>query len=916
MNPFRTILLKIRSLGQRGVVKEEIDEELRFHIELRTAENIGAGMPPEDAAREARKRFGNVQSVREECRDARGAAFGETVMQDICFGARLWRRNPGFTVVVLLTLALGIGAVASVFSIVQGVLLKSPPYPKPEQIVLISAVKTTGEPYAQGSAAAEWQEWRQEAKSFSAMAGYTVGKDYLFLSDKGQPVTTMTVTSDFFKVLGVQPQVGRAFLPSDFPALWSGAHPGVVIISHDLWQRQFHGDTNIIGRVIRSNNNAGEPDLDTVIGVMPPDLRVLPSPSMSHMPGYDPDGHVEEWVPAVHPKMLGPKSTYWSIVGRLRDGTGLAAAQAELTVIAARQGQADHTFEGITAKAELLTTYMNDQARRLLIPLSGAVALVFLIACGSVAGLLLARGLQRQREYAVRCALGAGKWRIAGQSFTESLLLALSGGVLGAALAMATVKVLKATAGAAIPRLDAVTLGWPMLVFCFAATLLAAMLAGFAPAFRASRLNATTAAKGGTRTGANRADTNLLRWVAMVQTALTLALLVGAGLLIRTVANLAHLRPGYDTEHIVSMTVTEIRLGQQFENTNADWGLHVMDFNRRALSQVQALPGVKSAAWAYGLPLNGHEFLADIQTGGNGDVNSEKLKDEVDIPVRTVTPEYFETVGQQLLAGRTFGPAENDTNAVNYAIINQAMARQYFGNTDPVGKTFRMILVFSGVKIYKSFVETRILGVVANASDVALTRKAEPEFYLPYWEIHSLFRSLVVRATGDPRSVISSVQHALRAVEPTVAIEDVKTFEQIRHDSIAPQLFTMRLLTGFSIVAGALALIGIYGVLSLTVASRRQEMAIRIAIGAPRRNILALILGQGLKLVGVGVALGTCVAVASTGVLRSFLFGVEPTDPFTIASVIMLFVLVAALACYIPARRATRIDPMEALRSE
>jgi len=916
MNPLRTFWLKIRSLGQRGVVKQEIDEELLFHIEQRTTENIAAGMPPEDAAREARKQFGNVQSVREECRDVRGAAFGETVMQDICFGARLWRRNPGFTVVVLLTLALGIGAVASVFSVVQGVLLKSPPYPKPEQLVLISAVKTTGEPYAQGSAAAQWQEWRQEAKSFSAMAGYTVGKDYLFLSDKGQPVTIMTVTADFFKVLGVQPQIGRAFLPSDFPALWSGAHPGVVIISHDLWQRQFHGDTNIIGRVIRSNNNAGEPDLDMVIGVMPPDLRVLPSPSMSHMPGYNPDGHVEEWVPAVHPKMLGPKSTYWSIVGRLRDGTGLAAAQAELTVIAARQGHADHTFEGITAKAELLTTYMNGQARRLLIPLSGAVALVFFIACGSVAGLLLARGLQRQREYAVRCALGAGRWRLARQSLAENLLLALTGGILGTAVAVTTVRVLKATAGAAIPRLDAVTVGWPTLAFCVGATLLAAVMAGLAPAVRVSRLNPMAAAKGGTGTSANRGDRKLLSWVAMVQTALTLALLVGTGLLIRTVANLAHLRPGYETEHIVSMTVTEIRLGQQYESTNADWGLHVMDFNRRALSQVEALPGVKSAAWAFGLPLSGHEFLADIQTGSDGDVNSEKLKDEVDIPARTVTPEYFETVGQQLLAGRTFGPAENDTNAVNYAIINQAMARQYFGNTDPVGKTFRMILVFSGVKIYKSFVETRIIGVVANASDMALTRKAEPEFYLSYWQLHSLFRSLVVRTTGDPRSVISSVQHTLRAVEPTVAIEDVKTFEQIRHDSIAPQLFTMRLLTGFSIVAGALALIGIYGVLSLTVASRRQEMAIRIAIGAPRRNILALVLGQGLKLVGVGVALGTCVAVASMGVLRSFLFGVEPTDPFTIASVIMLFMLVAALACYFPARRATRIDPMEALRCE
>jgi putative ABC transport system permease protein len=896
-------------------VKQEIDEELRFHIEQRTAENMAAGMPPEEAARAARKRFGNIQSVREECRDVRGAGFGETVLQDIRFGARLLRKNPGFTAVVLVTLALGIGAVASVFTILQGVLLKSLPYPKPEQIVLISSVKTTGEPYAQGSAAAQWQAWRQEAKSFSAMAGYTWGKDYLFLSDKGQPVSAMYVTSDFFKVLGVQPQIGRAFLPSDFPALWSGANPGVVIIGHELWQRKFRGDTNIIGRVIHLNNNSGEAEVETVVGVMPPDLRVLPSLSMSP-PGYDPYGRVDYWMPAAGPKMLGPKSTYWSVVGRLRDGTKLASARSELTAIAARQGQADHTFEGISAKAELLTTYLNDQARRLLIPLSGAVAIVFLIACGSVGGLLLARGLQRQREYAVRCALGAGRWRLARQSLVENLLLALAGGILGTAVTVATVRVFKATAGAAIPRLDAASVGWPTLVFCVGATLLAAMMGGLVPAFRVSRLNPMAAAKGGTRTSANRADRKLLSWVAMVQTALTLALLVGAGLLIRTVANLARIRPGYDTEHIVSMTVTEIRLGQQYETTNDDvWIRHVMDFNRRALSQVEALPGVKSAAWAFGLPLTGNQFLADIQTGG--DVNSEKMKDEVDIPVRTVTPEYFDTVGQQLLAGRNFEPLENDTNTVlNDAIINQAMARQYFGNTDPVGKTFRMILVFSGIKIYRSFVETRIIGVVANASDVALARKAEPECYLPYWHLHTLFRSMVVRAAGDPRSIISGVQRTLRGLDPTVAIEDVKTFAQIRNDSIAPQLFTMRLLSGFSILAGALALIGIYGVLALSVASRRQEMAIRMAVGAQRRNVFGLILSEGLRLVGVGVVIGAGVAFASTRVLRALLFGVEPTDLFTIIVTVLLFMAVATLACYFPARRATQIDPMEALRYE
>jgi putative ABC transport system permease protein len=918
------IRTRLAGLNLDAAREAEIVEEISQHLDDRFMELHAKGATQEAASRTALDELTGGELLAAELRRVerperreplvfRGTRRNmlEEFLGDLKYAARRLRKNPGFTAVFLLTLAVGMGAVSAVFSIVHGVLLTSPPYPKPEQIVLISPVNTTGEPYAQGSAAGQWQEWRKEAKSFSAMAGYNWGREFLVLSDRSEPVSGLFVSSDFFKVLGVQPQMGRVFLPSEFPALWSGAAPGVVILGHDLWQRQFHGDPNILGRVIRFNNNAGEPNLDTVIGVMPPGLRVLPSPSMSHMPGYDANGQVEFWMPASGPKILGPKSTYWSVAGRLRDGAGLAAAQAELTAIAARQGQADHAFEGITAKAESLITDMNEPARRLLVPLVGAVTLVFLIVCGSVAGLLLARGLHRQGDYAVRCALGAGRWRLFRHSLAESLLLALLGGVLGAALAVAAVKWLKATAGAAIPRLDAVTLGWPVPASCFAAALLVATIAGLAPAFRISRLKPMGANWGGTRTSANRADRRLLGGVAMAQTALTLALLVGAGLLIRTVANLAQIRPGYDTERIASMTVTEMRPGQ---TTDAVWGRHLTDFNRRALAQVSALPGVRSAAWSWGIPLTGNEFLAAIQTGGGG--NLEKFKDEVDVPVRTVSPEYFDTVGLSLLAGRNFGAADNSTNEVNSVIINQAMARQYFRNIDPVGKTFRMILVYSGIKIYRSFVEARIIGVVADSRDATLTRKSEPEFYLSFWQIPTLFRSLVVRTTGDSRSVIAGVQRALRAVDPEVAVEDVKTFEQIRNASIAPQLFTMRLLTGFSILAGALALIGVSGVLSLSVASRHKEMAIRMAVGAPRRSILGLMLREGLNLVGIGVVVGICVALASTGILGTLLFGVEPTDPLTFVTVALLFMAAAAVSCYFPARRATQIDPMEALRAE
>jgi putative ABC transport system permease protein len=902
---------------QRSAVKQEIDEELRFHIEQRTAENIAGGMSPNEAAREACKRFGNMQSVREECRDVRGAAFSETVLQDIHFGLRLLRKNPVFTTVVLLTLALGIGAVAAVFSIVQGVLLKPSPYPKPEQIVLISPAKMTGECYDKGCSAEQLLEWRKDAKSFSAMAAYAWWQSVLLLPDGAEPMCQLVVDSDFFNVLGVQPQLGRVFQPSDIPT--ANASAGVVILGYDLWQRQFHGDPNIIGKVIHLNENSDNPALETVLGVMPMDLRVLPSVLGSHLPGYRADAHVDVWT-LIAPPQNGAnvrfKAPYWSVVGRLRDAAGLETAQAELTAIAARQAQDNPAFEGITAKLELLTTNMNGQARRLLVPYSGAVTLVFLIACGSVAGLLLARGLQRQREYAVRCALGAGRWRLARQSLVESLLVAISGGILGTALATAIVKVLKATAGAAIPRLDAVSVGWPTLSFCFAVTLLAAMIAGVVPAFRASRLNAGAAAKCGTRTGANRADRKLLGGVAMAQTALTLVLLVGAGLLIRTVVNLAQIRPGYDTERLVSMSVTELRQAQQASPPKDDgwWGRRLMDFHRRALAKLAGSPGVKNAAWAFGIPLTGNELPAAVQMSGY--IDSEKFKDEIDIPVRAVSPEYFDTVGLQLLSGRNFGSSENFTNGMA-TIINEAMAKRYFGNTEPIGKKFRMAFRNSAVGIIRPFQDAQIIGVAANSSEAALTRKAEPAFYVSFWENPVPFaKSLVVRATGDPRSVIAGVQHALRAVDPAVAVEDVKTFEQIRTESIAPQLFTMRLLTAFSILAGALALIGIYGVLSLSVASRRQEMAVRMALGAPQRNVFGLIFGEGLKLVGVGVIAGAGVALASARILRALLFGVEPTDPLTFAAVAVLFLAVAGLSCYFPARRATQIDPMEALRYE
>jgi putative ABC transport system permease protein len=904
VNWLKKFRLRFRALIQKQKLDTQMDEEMRSHIEMQARENIEAGMTPEEARYAAMRQFGWVESIKESCREQRGMVWLEDLAQDIQFGARMLRKNPGFTAIVLLTLALGIGAVSSVFSLVRGALLTPSPYHNPEQIVLINSVRTDGAPYVKGCTAAQWQEWRREAKSFEEIAGYNYSKagDFLISPDRNESVSGLWVTLDFFKVIGVQPQMGRAFLPSDVPPADSPQANGpVVILGHEFWQRRFHGDPNIIGQVLHLNFSGPV----TVVGVMPPGLRSLPTPS--NVPRYDLDASLDYWMP-ISPERLGPLKR--AVIGRLHDGTRLATAQAELTAIAARQAQEDTALEGITTKVVSLPLSMNRDARLLLFPLSGAVILVFLIACGNVSGLLLARGLQRQQEYAMRCALGAGRWRLLRQALAESSLLAFGGGVLGGGLAVATVRFLKVIAGVAIPRLDAVSIGWSMLAFCLSAALLGAVIAGLAPAFRASQLDPATAGKGGAKTSANRGDRRLLAGAVVVQTALTLVLLLGAGLMIRTVTNLAQIRPGYDTQRIVMMTVTELREAQPAGVAN-DFFHHVIDFHERALAQVSTLPGVKSATWAFGVPLTGDRLGAVVEVDGS--VPTGKYKDELAVPVRIVSPEYFDTIGMQVLAGHDFRPPDNFTNKVFAAIINQALVDAYFAKTDPIGKRFRFAFLLSAVPTFK---DAEIIGVAANSCDEALTQKAEPEFYISWWQLPKPGKSLVVRSIGDPRSVISGVQHVLREVDPTVAIENVRTFEQIRNNSIAPQLFSMRLLTGFSILAGALALIGVYGVLSLSVASRGREMAIRIAVGAQRRSVFGLILSEGFVLVGAGVLIGSAVAFASTRALKALLFGVGPTDPFTFATMVMLFMGVAVLACYIPARRASRVDPMAALRCE
>lgn len=809
------------------------------------------------------------------------------MFQNLRSAVRMLRKQPGFTMISMVTLALGIGATAAVFSLIYGVLLTPPPYRNPEQLALISPARTGSQEVlkTQGFAAQQWTEWQKESKSFESVAGYGWTFSFLILPDGSDSIQGMWVTRNYFPMMGLEPMLGRMFSESDV----GPKAPPVIILGFDLWKQKFGGDSAIVGKTIRLSRWETPP---TVIGIMPPDVRFLPSPGAAQEPNYDVNAQVDYWIPA-YPDPARMKAPFWNVIARLRDGATVKEAQAELSMLAARQGQVDQDFSGIMARLLPLIEFMNHDGRRILLPLMGAAALVLLIACGNVAALLLVRGLQRRQEFAVRCALGASRATLFRQVGTESLVLALLGGALGVGLAFGIVRIFKLIGGYAIPRLDLVSVGWPSLVCGLVAAVLAALMAGLYPAVRASRLNPMQAMKtAGPNASAGHADRRLLRGVTMIQTALTLALLVGAGLLIRTMGNLTRVQTGYSINRILTMSVTAVQ---------GDW----TDFHTRALERVSRLPGVEHAAFAWGVPLTGNNWPGRVEIEGQPAASRES--ERLTLPLRAITPDYFKVLGLSMTAGREFRDTDK-RQAPSVAIVNQALVDRYFRNANPIGKK----IWFRGPKQPA----TEIVGVVANGRTDDLTQTATPEIYLSLWQATAYSKHLVVRSSADPRALVSSVSRELRSVDPTVSIENAKTLEQIRADSLASRIFAMQLLVGFSIVASVLTLVGIYGVLSLSVASRRREIAIRTAVGATRRDILSLVLGEGFRLVGVGVLIGLAAAIAFSRILKTFLFGVEPTDPLTLIAVGSLFTCVALFSCWVPARRATRVDPIKALRDE
>jgi putative ABC transport system permease protein len=881
------LISRVRGIFGRKEADSEFDGEMQMHLQLLTEKFIGQGMDPKDAWSAARRQFGNTTLLRQRQRESRTLLSFPNLFRDLRYGLRMLWKSPAFSVIAALTLALGIGATSAVFSLIQGVLLNPPPYEKPKQLMLIPSVRADGQKMdsARGWAAQQWLEWNAKAESFQGIAGYRWTFNFLVRNDGSQSMQGMNVSREYFRVMGLRTALGHGFEDSDF----GQGHVKSVVLGYEFWQRALGGDKQIIGKTLRISRWDSSP---VVVGVMEPGARFLPSPGASKEPNYDVNATVDIWVPA-DPDPGSMKNPGWYVVGRLRDGVTAQRGQQELAAIAAREASTEKQFEGFSPRLEPLTDEMNRDGRRILLPLLGASALVLLIACGNAAALLLVRGLQRQQEYAVRISMGMGRIGLLRQVLTEGLILAMLGGTLGVGLAIFAVNLFKAIAGHAVPRLDGVTAGWPVLGWGLLLAVLAAFFAGAIPALRAFRLNPMEVLKdAGPKGTATTGERRLLRGVAMLQISLTLALLVGAGLLIRTMVKIAKTPSGYSTSHILTMSVTEVQ-------SHDMWG----PFHRHALERVEAIPGVEYAAFAWGVPLTGNNW--PVTLGIEGQPPAAKESDKITLPMRAATPDYFKLMALPLIDGRAFRSTDDD-KAPMVAVVNEAFTRRYFPDSNSVGRK----IWFDG----RESSAIQIVGEIANGRTDDLTQAPAPEVYLPLWQANAFSKHLLVRTTADPHTVVVAVERELRAVDPTAAIENVKTLEQIRDESLASRTFAMHLLSGFSALGSALTLVGIYGVISLSVASRRRELAIRSAVGAQQKDIRRLIFGEGFRLVAGGVLGGMALAVVVSGVLRSFLFEVQPGDPATFIVVGALFVAVGLLACWAPARRAGRVDPLEALR--
>ncbi|MGH9752319.1 MAG: ADOP family duplicated permease [Blastocatellia bacterium] len=873
----------LRTLLRKSEIERELDEELRYHIEQQTEQNIRLGMNPEEAQYAACKAFGGVEQAKERSRDSLGVRWFEDMWQDLRYGARMLVKSPGFTFVAALTLALGIGANTAIFSVIEAVMLRPLPYQDFERLCLLWKSVPARNIEWDWTSYPTIRDWREQSRSFEDMAVILRpdGSEVILQSDAGpERIQGSKVSGNFFEMLGVGPLIGRTFSDDE-----ARRGDDVVVLSYGFWQRRFGGDGAVLGRTLQLDNRSV-----TIIGVMPASFQF-------------PDKNAQLWL------LLSGDHRWirfqeirladaFSALARLRSGVSIEEARAEMNAVAGRLAQ---QYPATDANLGIRVTPLFDQIagaqlRRALWILGGAVLCVLLIACSNIASLLVARGATRRKELAVRAALGAGRLRLLRQLATENILLSLLGGLGGLLFAHWALRALLALVPEDLPRADGIAINGMALAFAFALCLLTGVVFGLLPALQITHGNLRARLNESGRNASAGAGVHRARGLLVAaQFTLAVVLLMGAGLMIRSFLLLDAVKPGFDTTHLLTMSVQ--LPGVEVERIRA--------FFEEAIQKIEQLPGVRGAAVGgavYGsfkgrvpnqnIVIEGRPATRDPERHGQDGVSDG----------------YFRVMGIPLRQGRLFSP-ENHSGSPPVAVINEAMARRYWPSESPLGKRFKQVL---------PGMDGEWLTVIGVVGDITPNRDGRiyPLFYRTFRQWTWLNETIVVRTETPPLELAAAVRRAVRSTDSTVPDFEITTVEQALAKLDGPRKFQTQLIGAFAVTALLLAALGLYGLMSYLVAQRTKEIGIRVALGAQRRDLLKLIIGQGMAVALPGVLLGLAAALAVTRLIKSLLFGVSATDPLTFGVIALLLLCVALVACLVPARRATRVDPMVALRDE
>ena len=869
---------RLRALLRRGEMDGELEEELRYHLEREAELHVRGGMTSGEARRAALRAFGGVEQARELCREARGVRMLQDLWQDLRYGARKLRKSPGFTLVAVMTLALGIGANTAIFSVVNAVLLRPLPFPDSERIVALEGVNPSKGITDSNMSAPDFADWKEQGRSFEQVAALFTGGALLVNGEEAERVRATSVTEDFFPLFRTPARLGRALESGDSKK----DATSVAVLSHGLWQRRYGGDPAVVGRQIIVGRGS-----TTVVGVMPP--------------GFNFPERTEIWFPfALDPAAERRDNRYLEVVARLKPGAALAGAQAELDTVNARLAESYvETNTGWGVRLTNLRERLVGNMRTPLLVILGAVALVLLIACVNVANLLLARAAARRREFAVRDALGASRGRIVRQLLTESFLLSLAGGAAGVLLSLWLTQLLVGLIPPDTPRLDEVTPDARIFGFALAVSVFAGVLFGLAPALQASRRDVSETLKEGGRTGVEGRRRNRSQSILIVsEIALSFMLLAGAGLLVRSFMRLRDVNPGFNPAGVLAMRISAS--GPQYPAGPARAELY-----RQVTERLGSLTGVEAAGAVLSLPLGGDTYNVGRSFIREG--RPATAEESANASYNVATPGYLEALRIPLVSGRTLSTQDSE-KAPMVVVVNETMAHRFWPGESPVGKR---ITIWRDEKFPRE-----IVGVVGDTRSNP-AEPAGPQMYVPYAQDANWGSlSLVMRTSADPASLVAAARNEVHALDKTIPIYNARPMSDVVSASLAGRRASTLLVGAFALLALLLALVGIYAVTAYYVTQRTHEIGLRMALGARAGDILGLVVGRSLRLTLAGLAVGLCGALALTRVMGSLLFEVKPADPLTLAAAAALLGAIALLACLLPARRATRVDPLIALRAD